>query len=169
MGIDSNSSSSLSVVHCGEMEYGGLVSWKKYVAVLTNFGFLHLFAKKKSGTGFLRPSPKAASQEQEKTPQDAVGNGQEGKLKESNDTGNSNTEKKEGGFTLIPTEDPQITIPVTRCKMVVTENKTIRMTHVVPGTFFSSTVAHEIRLGSTDDLVSWMIDLRHFMSPVTSK
>lgn len=177
MGIDSNSSSSLSVVRCGEMEYGGLVSWKKYVAVLTNFGFLHLFAKKKTGTGFLHPSSKMASQEEgggggEKKSQDGGENEPIEKLKESNGAEKDNIGINEGsrhGFTLIPTEDPQITIPVTRCKMIVTENKAIRMTHIIPGTFFNSTAIHDIRLDTTDDLVAWMIDLRHFMSPVTSK
>ena len=174
MHIDSNSSSSLSVVRCGEIEYGGMVSWKKYVAVLTNFGFLHLFTKKKSETGYLHPlPPKGSSPEQEKTSQDSAENEDQEKPKESNDTSNNSngTGAKEGNghFTLIPTEDPYITVPVTRCKMIVTESKIIRMTHVLPGTFFNSTVVHDIRFDSIDDLVAWMIDLRNFMSPVTSK
>lgn len=170
MRTDSDSTSSLSVIRCGEMEYGGLVSWKRYIAVLTNFGFLHLFAKKKSESGILPPSSsKLSTSHQGKGTQDIVADGAQEKLKESKEAeNNSGTNGRSNDSTLIPTEDPQITIPITRCKMAVTESNTIRMTHIVPGTFFNSTATHDIRLGSTDDLVAWMIDLRHFMSPGTT-
>lgn len=166
MRTDSDSTSSLSVVRCGEIEYGSLLSWKRYTAVLTNFGFLHLFSVRNYESRPTSSSSGLAASQQGKGSQGITSGGAQEVLGDACAENTKGLNHHHRHLVDIPTEDPQITIPVTRCKMAVKESNTIRMSHVVPGTFFNSTFTHDIRLGSTDDLVAWMIDLRHFMPPV---